>query len=72
MLKCPYCNASLIRTVHEGRWVSWICATYMQKRKSVCRGMRISDKNFQEITKDTQITEAVIVEEISNKSPKKR
>ncbi|MDA8227759.1 MAG: recombinase zinc beta ribbon domain-containing protein, partial [Desulfitobacterium hafniense] len=72
MIKCPYCSSSLIRVVHEGRWVSWICATYMQKGKSVCRGMRISDKTLQELTRDTPITEAMVVEEIRNESPKKR
>ena len=45
LLICPYCGAALIRVVHQGRWVSWICATYMQKGKSVCLGMRIADKN---------------------------
>ncbi|WP_052090923.1 recombinase family protein [Desulfosporosinus sp. HMP52] len=71
-LKCPYCSASLIRVVHEGRWVSWICATYMQKGKSVCRGMRISDKTLQGLTRDIPITEAMVVEEMRNESPKKR
>src|SRR5660398_299876 len=42
-LKCPYCRASLIRAVHEKRWVSWICANYLQKGKDVCKGARIRE-----------------------------
>src|SRR6056297_4045230 len=30
-IKWPYCRASLIRMVHQKKWVSWICATYLQK-----------------------------------------
>ena len=64
MLKCPYCGASLIRIVHQGRWISWICATYMQKGKSACTGMRIPDGKLNELTKDTPLIEPVVVEEV--------
>ena len=73
LLCCSYCGASLIRTISEGRWVSWICATYMQKGKSVCIGMRISEGKLIEITKDITITEPMVIEEVSNgKDNKKR
>lgn len=64
MLKCPHCGASLIRVVHQKRWVSWICATYMQKGKSACTGMRIPDGKLNEITRDMTLSESVIVEEV--------
>lgn len=64
LLCCPYCGAFLIRVLHQGRWVSWICATYMQKGKSACVGMRIADKKLQEITREITITEPMLVEEV--------
>lgn len=72
MLKCPYCKASLIRVRRQQRWISWICATYLWKGKSECRGMRIPDGKLQELTKDKPITEIMIVEEISDGNPKTR
>ncbi|WP_369426527.1 hypothetical protein [Clostridium estertheticum] len=36
--------------VPEGRRVNWICATYLQKGKDVCEGMRISEEKLQEAT----------------------
>ncbi|MBW9171210.1 zinc ribbon domain-containing protein [Clostridium estertheticum] len=48
--RCKYCGASLIRVVPEGRRVNWICATYLQKGKDVCEGMRISEEKLQEAT----------------------
>lgn len=73
MLRCPFCGASLTRVVHERRWVSWICATYLRKGKAKCPGMRIADGVLQEIVKDTPITEPMVVEGvIYGKGRKKR
>ena len=73
MLRCPFCGASLTRVVHERRWVSWICATYLRKGKAKCPGMRIADGVLQEIVKDTPVTEPVVVEGvIYGKGRKKR
>ncbi|MFA9423807.1 MAG: recombinase family protein [Sedimentibacter sp.] len=66
MLRCPYCGATLIRVVHQGRWVSWICATYMQKGKDVCEGTRISQGKLQEVTSGIIINEPMVVEEVTN------
>jgi len=63
---CKYCGATLIRVVHEGRWISWICATYMQKGKDVCEGMRISEGKLQEVTNGIVIDEPMVVEEVTN------
>ena len=54
-IKCPYCQASLIRTVHEKRWVSWICATYLQKGKEVCKGARIREGLLKEIYREEEL-----------------
>jgi hypothetical protein len=61
-IKCPYCRASLIRTVHEKRWVSWICATCLQKGKDVCKGARIKEELLEEIYREEDIyqDEAII------------
>ncbi len=72
MLKCPYCSASLIRVVHQGRWISWICATYMQKGKSACTGMRIPDGKLNEITRDMTLSEPMVVEEVSDGQDRKK
>lgn len=72
MLKCPYCGASLIRVVHQHRWISWICATYMQKGKSVCIGMRIPDGKLNEITGDMTLSEPMVVEEVNNGQNRKK
>lgn len=66
LLRCPYCNASLIRVVHQKRWVSWICATYIQKGKSVCVGMRIPEGKLKELINNMPITEPMVVEEVTN------
>lgn len=72
-LRCPYCGASLIRVVHESKWVSWTCATYMQKGKSACIGMRIREEKLLEISKGMNINEPMVVEEVANgKGSKKR
>ena len=72
MLKCPYCGASLIRVVHQHRWISWICATYMQKGKSACSGMRISDGKLNEITRDMTLSEPMVVEEVTDGHNRKK
>ena len=73
MLRCPFCGASLTRVVHERRWVSWICATFLRKGKAKCPGMRIADGVLQEIVKDTPLTEPMVVEGvIYGKGRKKR
>ena len=73
MLRCPFCGASLSRVVHEGQWVSWICATYLHKGKAMCQGMRITDGILQELVKDIHIIEPMVVEGvIYGKGRKKR
>ncbi len=72
MLKCPYCSASLIRVVHKGRWMSWICATYLQKGKSACNGMRIPDGKLYEITRDITLSEPMVVEEVIDGQDRKK
>jgi DNA invertase Pin-like site-specific DNA recombinase len=73
LLHCPYCGASLIRVAYQGGWVSWICATYMQKGKAVCIGMRIAEGKLRELTKDKPITEPMVLEEVNHgKHTKKR
>lgn len=72
MLKCPYCGASLIRVVHQKRWISWICATYMQKGKSACAGMRIPDGKLNELTRDMTLSEPMIVEEVTDGQDRKK
>jgi hypothetical protein len=64
LLRCPYCNASLIRYVHEKLYVSWICATYLQKGKAACPGMRIRDSVIQAIHAESPITEPKNVQEV--------
>ncbi len=66
MLRCPYCGVSLIRVVHEKKWVTWICGTYLHKGKSVCIGMRIQEWKVEEMTREAPITEPVIVEEVTD------
>ncbi|MBK5243247.1 recombinase family protein [Clostridium sp.] len=66
MFRCKYCGATLIRVVHQGRWVSWICATYMQKGKGVCEGTRISEGKLKEVTNGIVINEPMVVEEVTN------
>lgn len=66
MFRCKYCGATLIRVVHQGRWISWICATYMQKGKGVCVGMRISEGKLQEVTNGIVINEPMVVEEVTD------
>lgn len=55
-IKCPYCKASLIRMVHQKKWVSWICATYLQKGKDACKGARIRESLLKEIYNDREIS----------------
>lgn len=54
-IKCPYCGASLIRYVHEKTRVSWICATYLQKGKEVCKGARIKEELLKEIYREIEL-----------------
>lgn len=72
MLKCPYCGASLIRVVHQKRWVSWICATYMQKGKLACTGMRVPEGKLNEITRDITLSEPMVVEEVMDGQGRKK
>jgi len=72
-LICPYCGAVLIRVIHEKKWVSWICGTYLHKGKAACIGMRITEKVLLKLTKDLSINEPMILEEVPHeKSRKKR
>lgn len=72
LLKCPYCGASLIRVIHQGGYVSWICATYQQKGKAVCIGMRIADGILEALSKDYAITEPMVLEEVNHDLRRKK
>lgn len=65
LIKCPYCGATLIRVVHEKRWVSWICATYMQKGKEACAGMRISNNKL-ELLINEELKETMVLKEVKD------
>lgn len=64
LLHCAFCGASLIRVIHSGRWVSWICGRYQSLGKAACDGSRISEACLIELTKNQPITEPMIIEEI--------
>lgn len=73
LLRCAYCGSSLIRIVHQKRWVSWMCYQYLRQGKAACPGSRISEARLLELTKDHTITEPVVVKEVTNEQqPKKR
>jgi len=72
MLICSYCGAVLIRVIHEKKWVSWTCGTYLHKGKAACIGMRITEKVLQAITKEIPIKEPMIVEEVQNGQSRKK
>jgi hypothetical protein len=42
--------------VHQKKWVSWICATYLQKGKDACKGARIRESLLKEIYNDREIS----------------
>lgn len=44
MLVCPYCGKSLKRRYVYNKKVQWICSTYIQKGKQVCKGVRVDDR----------------------------
>lgn len=72
MIICPYCGAVLIRVIHEKKWVSWICGTYLHEGKAACRGARIPEKVLEELTKDTQVKELMILEEVHHGQDRKK
>jgi hypothetical protein len=65
LIRCPYCGASLIHVIHQKRWISWICRTYMSKGKAACVGMRISDSQLQDLTRDRVITQPMVLKEVN-------
>ena len=72
LIKCQYCGATLIRVVHEKRWVSWICATYMQKGKAACIGMRISDSKLKALLGVGDLKEPMVLKEDGSKDGKEK
>lgn len=73
LLHCAYCGSTLIRVVHQKRWVSWMCYKYLREGKSACPGSRISEARLIELTKEHPITEPVVVKEvIDEQQPTKR
>ncbi|QRN84824.1 recombinase family protein [Clostridia bacterium] len=65
-IRCPYCGASLIRVVHQRKWVSWICLTYMQRGKDVCKGARISESILKKLVGSGSLLEVMVLMEVNN------
>jgi len=63
LLRCAFCGASLIRTAHEKRWVSWICATYLHHGKAACIGTRVPEHIVQAFHAANPIIEPMVVQE---------
>lgn len=59
-LICPYCGKKLRRHSAYQKYI-WACGTYIDKGKEACRGIRIPES----ITDEWQITEPVVVREVS-------
>lgn len=66
LLKCAYCGANLIRVVQYKKQIAWVCATYMQKGKSVCNGIKIYEERLKAILGDKEINEPMVIEEVTD------
>lgn len=63
MLHCAYCGATLIRSIADGRTISWRCATYIHHKKAACKGVKVPDRIVQAFHEKNPITEPMIVKE---------
>lgn len=59
-LICPYCGKKLRRHSAYKKYI-WACGTYIDKGKETCWGIRI----LESVTGEWQITEPVVVREMS-------
>ena len=66
MLRCAYCGATLIRSIADGKTVSWRCATYLHHRKAACKGVKVPDRIVQAFHEKNPITEPMVVKETDN------
>ena len=60
LLICPYCGKTLRRIHAYNNKIQWLCGTYMDKGVKTCKGIRIDDKDLQ----DLNIKEPTVVEEV--------
>jgi len=60
LLVCPYCGKNLRRRQVYKKKIEWICSTYIEKGKQVCKGVRVPDMEVQK----QDITEQMVVEEV--------
>ena len=75
LLRCPYCNSTLVRFLQEGKRVDWICSNYLYRTKATCEGIRVPEETLLRITEGLMpITETMVVleEEHGKKVAKKR
>ena len=66
MLRCAYCGATLIRSIADGRTVSWRCATYLHHGKKACKGIKVPDRIVQAFHGKNPITKPMVVQEAEN------
>ncbi|MEY8354931.1 recombinase family protein [Lachnospiraceae bacterium 54-53] len=66
MLVCPYCGNNLRRRQVYKKKIQWMCSTYIDAGKQVCRGIRIDDTEVQK----QNITEPTVIEEVEQNGKK--
>lgn len=60
---CPYCGKFLRRRYVYGKKVEWICATYIEKGKAACQGIRVKDAELAgRIFAEPTVVEEVVVD----------
>lgn len=63
---CPYCHQTLIRTTGYQKQIFWVCKTYLQQGKSVCKGVCPKEKILIELLEEHNLLNTemqIIVEE---------
>lgn len=71
-LLCHRCGAVLIRCIHNGGYVSWICGACLQKGIAKCVGARITESVLLSLTKGMTIDEKMILLEVGNANKRSR
>lgn len=66
LLICPYCGKSLRRRQVYNKKIQWICSTYIEDGKQVCKGIRIDDAEVS----GRRILEPTVVEEVESNGEK--